>query len=566
VTAPEFLTFEAAGLVWTAESAVADAVRRRVAEHLDDLIAAGGATVLKRNLVRTVLRVPLPRAPDGLGPLIVKRYAVRGPKDWLKYTFRVSRAAAEWRAGRALAAAGVPTAVPLAKAERRHFVLRDAALVVPEIPGALHLGEYVERHWGSGADAAPSRAALFDQLARIVRRMHDAGFVHHDLHGGNVLVSGLAAAPSIHVIDLHSVRSHAVPLRAARRFDLFKLLHSMRACSTPAERRRLLEVYAGAGPRGSAADGLLVDGAALQQLESRLRAMERKRVRSRTERSLERSSKFDVSRVDGFLVHHLRALPAGELVALVRAHRATLAEGGKDVLKRGKRSDLTRQRAALGATSRGVVVKGYKIGGWTRRLESLVRRSRPVAAWVAGNGLLLRGFAAAEPYGLVLRRVGPFSSEAYLVMEDLGEERRADLVVLHRYARTLATAEIAEKRALVLEAARFVRALHAAGVYHADLKAVNLFVRERRGTAPEIVCADYDRVVFDRPVSERRRIKNLAQLSASVAVCVSRSDRLRFLLEYAGDDVALRARWKEWFRAVADECGDKIVVRMQPIE
>jgi tRNA A-37 threonylcarbamoyl transferase component Bud32 len=498
--------------------------------------------------------------------LIVKRYAVRGVTDWLKYSFRVSRAAAEWRAGRALAAAGVPTAVPIAKAERRRFVLRDAALVVPEIPGALQLREYVARHWGSGADAAPRRAALFDQLARVVRRMHDAGFVHRDLHGANVLVSGPPAAPSIHVIDLHSVERHAAPSRTARRFDLFKLCHSLRACSTPAERRRLLEVYAGAGPRGSAADGLLEEGAALPQLELRLRAMERKRVRSRTQRSLQRSSKFDVSRVDGFLVHHLRSLPAGELVALVRAHRSTLAEGGKDVLKQGKRSDVTRQRAALGATCRGVVVKGYRIGGWSGNLVNLVRRPRPVAAWVAGNGLLVRGFAAAEPLGLVLRRAGPFLREAYLVMEDLGEDRRADLVVLHRHARAHAAAEIAEKRALVLATARFVRALHAAGVYHADLKAVNLFVRERRGAAPEIVCADYDRVVFDRPVSERRRIKNLAQLSASVAVCVSRSDRLRFFREYAGDDVALLARWKEWSRAVADECGDKTVVRMQPIE
>jgi len=250
----------------------------------------------------------------------------------------------------------------------------------------------------------------------------------------------------------------------------------------------------------------------------------------------------------------------------VTRQRAAFGAISPGVAVEGKRSDVTRQRATLGATSRGVVVKGYKLGGWAARLQSLVRRSRPLAAWVAGNGLRVRGFAAAEPYGLVLRRVGPFTSEAYLVMEDLGEDCRADLVVLHRHARTHVAREVAEKRALVLATARFVRALHTAGVYHADLKAVNLFVRERRGAAPEIVCADYDRVVFDRPVSERRRIKNLAQLSASVAVCVSRSDRLRFFREYAGDDVALRARWKEWFRAVADECGDKIVVRMQPIE
>ena len=566
VTGPEPRTFEAGGLVWTAESAAADVLRRGVAERLDDLATSERATVLKHNLVRTVLRVSLPPPPDGPGSVIVKRYAVRGATDWLKYCFRASRAAAEWRAGRALAAAGVPTAVPLAMGERRRFVLRDAALVVPEVPGALDLRDFVGRHFGSGTDGAAGRAALFAALARIVRRMHDAGFVHRDLHAANVLVSGPAAAPSLHVIDLHSVRRHTASARRARRFDLLKLLHSLLSCSTAAERRRLLEVYEASGSGGEGAGRPLLGEAALGRLESRLRAMERERVRSRTQRCLERSSKFDVSRVAGFTVHHLRTLPAGGFAELVRAHRATLAEGGRLVLKRGPRSTLTRQRAAFGSTSREVVVKGYEVGGPLAALENLVRRPRPVAAWVAGNGLLVRGFAAAEPLGLVLRRVGPFLREAYLVMEDLGEERRADLVALRRYGGKLGRAEVAEKRALLLAAARFVRALHAGGVYHADLKAVNLFVRERPGAAPEIVCADYDRVVFDRPVSERRRIKNLAQLSASVAVCVSRSDRLRFFREYAGDDAALRERWKEWFRAVTDECADKVVVHMQPIE
>jgi tRNA A-37 threonylcarbamoyl transferase component Bud32 len=561
------VTFEASGLTWTAEGAFADCLKRDVAERLDELAAAKDATIIKRNLVRTVLRVALPPPPEGPGNVIVKRYVVRGVKDRSKYWFRVSRAAAEWRAGRALAAAGVPTVVPLAKAEQwRRFVLRDAALVVPEVPDALRLDEFVERHSSSAVDVARFRDALFAELARMVRRMHDAGFVHRDLHAGNVLVSGSAATSRLHLIDLHSVAARCIASRAQQRFDLFKLLHSLRRHSTPEERRRLLESYEAAGSRGSAVAGLLQDAGALGRIESRLRAMETKRVRDRTQRSLERSSKFSISRADGFVVHHLRALPADGLVSVVRAHRDALAEGGPNAVKRGTRSDVTRQGLTLGATSRAVVVKGYKVEGLSETLRNLVRRPRPVAAWVAGNGLLVRGFAAAEPLALVLRRTGPFLREACLVMADLGEDRRADLVVLRRYARSLEPAEVAEKRALVRSAARFVRSLHAAGVYHADLKAVNLFVSERQGQVPEIIAADYDRVEFDRPVSRRRRIKNLAQLSASVPVCVSLPDRLRFFREYAGDDVSLLASWKEWFGAVVDECKDKVVVRMQPIE
>ena len=94
---------------------------------------------------------------------------------------------------------------------------------------------------------------------------------------------------------------------------------------------------------------------------------------------------------------------------------------------------------------------------------------------------------------------------------------------------------------------------------------MNLFVREGPD-GPRIAIADYDRVEFDRAVSPRRRIKNLAQLSASVAVCISLADRLRFFREYSAGDAKSAAGWKNWFRRVTAECRRKIVVRMQPIE
>ena len=59
-----------------------------------------------------------------------------------------------------------------------------------------------------------------------------------------------------------------------------------------------------------------------------------------------------------------------------------------------------------------------------------------------------------------------------------------------------------------------------------------------------MVLADYDRVRFDLPVSPRRRVKNLAQLSASVAICITLADRLRFFRAYADGNVGLEREWK----------------------
>ena len=111
-----------------------------------------------------------------------------------------------------------------------------------------------------------------------------------------------------------------------------------------------------------------------------------------------------------------------------------------------------------------------------------------------------------------------------------------------------------------------VGGLHARGIYHGDLKAVNVFVRPRHGR-DSFCLVDYDRVDFGAgPVPFRRRVKNLAQLAASVGTYFSRADRLRFFRAYA-EWVA--GAWEERRRAareVREACARKIVVTRDPIE
>lgn len=555
--------FEQGGLEWLAEAPTADVVQREIAARLDAVESIPGAELIKRNLVRAVYRVPL---ADG-ARVIVKRYAVRGVRDPVKYLFKASRARAEWRVGRGLDEAGIPTAVPLAMAERHAGgLLRDAALVTREIPDALHLNAYVEEHFAA-EEGAELRVALYDRLARLIRRMHAAGFVHNDLHGGNVLVNGDPATAQAHIIDLHSVTRSGTPSPGRRWFDLVKLLHSMRTCSTPQERVALCRAYEDEGgtPSGTELSRLLAAGRVSSVLEPRIERMERKRVRSRTLRSLERSSRFDVTSAGPFHVHHLRAIPAASFRELIPGHREALARGGAAVLKDAHRSALTRQMLGAPDGPEPVIVKEYRLGSWRERIKNVLRRPRPISAWIAGNGLRVRGFEVAEPLALVLRGRGAFAREAFLFMRDMGDDARADLVVLRRFAGALDADLRADKRRLLSAGARLFRRLHAEGVYHADLKAVNLFVRED-GRGARIVLADYDRVEFGVSVSHRRRVKNLAQLSASIPICITLADRLRFFREYVADDPAGAPPWKDWFRAVIAECRRKIVVRMQPIE
>ncbi|HVN37822.1 MAG TPA: lipopolysaccharide kinase InaA family protein [Myxococcota bacterium] len=551
----EAVAFRASRLDWRAEASDAALVRAEIAERLEALESAPGAQVLKRNRVRTVLRVPL---SDGRR-VIVKRYRASGLAPLFKYQVRRSRARTEWDVGRALACAGIATSVPLAYAERRRAnALRDAALVTREIDDALHLNAYIERHLRGDAARDALRASLHAEVARLARTLHDAGFAHGDFHGGNLLITGPPERPRLHVIDLHSVARRRRISRRARWRDLVKLLHSLRNDTTAEERLELVRSYASAGPDVLA---IALDAGTLSpRLERAIARVERVRVRSRTARCLVRSTAFDISSVRGVRVHHRRVIDAAEVVALVDAHRRDVSAGAKSVLKSGRRSSLSRQR--LG--DRTVVVKQYR-DLWWERVRNLVR-PRALSAWVAGHGLRVRGFDAAEPLALALCGRGIAMSDAFLVMEDLGAARRADHVALARYGGKPAPSRRAEKRALVASAAELVRRLHVAGVYHADLKAVNLFLRGELGDDARFVLADYDRVRLDREVSRRRRIKNLAQLSASVPVCISLPDRLRFFRAYAADDPSALRAWKDWARRIIEACSKKIVVEMRPIE
>ena len=94
---------------------------------------------------------------------------------------------------------------------------------------------------------------------------------------------------------------------------------------------------------------------------------------------------------------------------------------------------------------------------------------------------------------------------------------------------------------------------------------MNVYVRMDPGCEPRFILVDYDRVTFGNSVSHRRRIKNLAQLAASIPVCITKTDRLRFWTAYAFDDDSISGR-AAYNDGVVAACEKKIMVRMSPIE
>lgn len=471
-------------------------------------------TVIKDNNVRTAA---LCRSADvRLGTVFVKRYKSRSPGDVCKHLVVPSKARSEWNALQLFERVGLPCPRPLAFFEQRSLGrLRDSALVVEALDGAVPLLEYVD---------APARdlpvagaVALARDLARYVRRMHDAGIMHRDLHGGNILVQAAAeGVPRLFFIDLH--RALHLPGLSGwmRRRDLAQLCNSLAVRTS--QKIRFLQEYCRAGT------GL--DARAMQRpIEDLGRRLDRRRVRSRSKRCVKKSTVFTRERSRGMRCFVRRDFGLAAAEQAIAAHVALRSGDGAAVLKRARRSVLTVQQNA-GGTS--VCVKEYCRVGWVRALVQGLRGTRAARSWRAAHGLQVRGFHTPLPLALIERGRGPLVRESFLLTRYLAGSGELNDVV-----QSLCRENPGALRAFLRQLAATLRAMHERGIYHADLKSNNILVLPRGPESWGFYCIDLDRVYFHRRLTFERRANNLAQLNASIAACVRVRDRLRFFRAYA---------------------------------
>ncbi len=166
------------------------------------------------------------------------------------------------------------------------------------------------------------------------------------------------------------------------------------------------------------------------------------------------------------------------------------------------------------------------------------------------------GIRVPMPLGILAEPLrGPFWRLAYLSAEIADSE---DMV---HYCCRLGeyppeTAAI-EKRGVLREAARQIRALHDLGIYHGDLHLKNLLLRRCSAGPPEVFVIDFDRAEKGEPLSIARRAANLKRLARSVRKLrvadelLTPWDRVRFLREYLRDFPDRRRLLRLWAKSLA---------------
>ena len=300
---------EADGHTWRVDPALADWLRTTLAPAARAPESLPGAAVIKHNRVRSVVRVEAPG-----GALYVKRFRLLRCVDRLAHLVRATAARREWTALRAVARAGIPCPAPVVLGEERSGgLVVGSVLATREVAGARELTLALDQARAAGQPREP----LLAPLARIVRRLFEAGVDHPDLHLGNFL---LAPDGELVALDLHSARLRRGPLGAsARRARLGKLAHSLglfdptTAAWAADELATFAAAWAALDPALGPADALADD------LRRRVRRIESARLASRDRRCLVDSTSFAVEGSRGRRTWRRRDVPPAAIAALLDA-------------------------------------------------------------------------------------------------------------------------------------------------------------------------------------------------------------------------------------------------------
>ncbi len=205
----------------------------------------GGTWVSRPGCVAAIVRGDLdyllcgpgprrPAAGGGRGPLlslhldgeeVVAKRPVHG--GWLGrligglYWGR-ERVLAQVHAAQRLRGRGVSTPEILAAGWRSVAgPLQHHAIIAKTIPGAINLYEA-----SRNPPAGLRRRTMLRESAALVRRMHDAGFLHADLNVTNLVIEPGTRGPLVHVVDLDRGRLQSRIGLSGRALNLARLLRS----------------------------------------------------------------------------------------------------------------------------------------------------------------------------------------------------------------------------------------------------------------------------------------------------------------------------------------------------
>jgi tRNA A-37 threonylcarbamoyl transferase component Bud32 len=442
----------------------------------------------------------------------------------LKYLFFSSKARKEWFIAHELQKRNLNIPKPLGWMERIHR-------------GFVQQSYYFSEAFGSGVSLIDESMKLGDhfpliELATTIKKFHDAGLFHKDLHAGNFLWDG----QSLFLTDLHRAKILKDLSLRQRLWNLSLLFHSLRSVWGEKERSRFMEVYF-----GGEFFYLRRKEEYLQKVLLRMDCLQKRQWKSRTKRCLKESSEFSIKKENGISYYYRRDFRPHVLKKMVEEHIRLRMEKPSSLTKNSPSVTIS----VLEEGGKKLSVKGYcPVTIWDGFREHF-RRSKGLKAWIAGNGLRVRGIPSLKPLGLMEKRNWLGLKESFFLMEVKGGDLELDRYILGGFG------DYNERRIFVKIFAQWLSQYHQMELYHRDMKTCNILV-SKEGKTWSFHLLDLEDVRLDTKVTERALFKNFVQLNTSTPKIITTTDRFRFLREYLSRNPVVRNQ-KIFLRHLIDE-------------
>lgn len=520
-------------------------------ERVRDVALYPECCVIRENNVRISLFMPLLEREE---VIFVKRYKCRGLRDIFTYFFFTPKASSEWKNMNRFMQKEIPIALPLAKGEeKRWHCLLDSYLVTKAFVDTKTLRNYIEYYLKAGENPSVllRKKMLIKKLALLVQKIHGAGFFYRDLHAGNILVVEKEdGEPQLYPVDFHKIwylKNLPVWMRVR---DLAQLRNSTPASRT--DQMRFLREYAKGYPPFFT--HFKVNA---RRVEAKAGKLWRIHLKSRTKRCVINSSEFAVKNDCTQSIYYHRDYSEEFLTEITEKFHTASETNKLIVLKKTTKETVAMITSFHNGKELKVLVKESCFPSWLSALRYTFSKSRAKKYWIASRGLKVRGLETPGALAFIEQKKLGMPRQNILLIEFIDQALELNDYVLKYFKKILSQEELHKKEQFLREFAQKMRELHDKGIYHADLKSNNILVKEKGGDGWTFYFIDLDRVVFKHSLSFRQRSKNLAQINASIADCITPADRLKFFRTYARGTPVMEQK-KRYYRRILEISRKKI--------
>ena len=196
------------------------------------------------------------------------------------------------------------------------------------------------------------------------------------------------------------------------------------------------------------------------------------------------------------------------------------------------------------------ILRQYSHGGLLRTITDnlYLFGSRSFRELAITEEIRSRGIPTIQSVGAIHHRIfSPFYQAYFLSLE---VPRAKDLTQYFQGIGAQPSSEnLLQKRKTIRSVGFLIRQFHKAGFFHGDLQLKNILV-----AGEQILLIDFDRSYRKPTLPVQKMVKNLLRLNRSVekwkrsGLPITRTDRWRFFLAYAGEDKKIRESMERTLR------------------